>query len=144
MEISLLVMPVMMSQILKSVDVTKARKSRYLQNKILFFLQIKKVRITKPCMHLLHPVHFSLHLALCNTLNVIRTKISHVIGEFSQIQSKSLKLFILTENWHICSLRGADLQSALRILKLRPQNLFLGKFGSRKPKLFILPENWHT
>ena len=33
----------------------------------------------------LHPTHFSLHEALCNTLNVIRTKISHVIGEFPQI-----------------------------------------------------------
>ena len=29
----------------------------------------------------LHPAHFNLHLALCNTLNVIRTKISHVIGK---------------------------------------------------------------
>ena len=33
----------------------------------------------------LHPTHFSLHTALCNTLNVIRTKISHVIGQFPQI-----------------------------------------------------------
>ena len=73
-----------MSQILKSVDFTKAQKSRYLENKILFFLQIKKVGITKPCTHLLHPAHFSLHLALCNTLNVIRTKILHVIGQFPQ------------------------------------------------------------
>ena len=28
----------------------------------------------------LHPTHFSLHLALCNTLNNIRSKISDVIG----------------------------------------------------------------
>ena len=33
----------------------------------------------------LHPVHLSVHPALCNTLNVIRTKISHVIGQFPQI-----------------------------------------------------------
>ena len=32
----------MMSQILKSVDFTKAQKSRYIDNKTLFFLQIKK------------------------------------------------------------------------------------------------------
>ena len=32
----------MTSQILKSVDFTKTRKSRYLENKVLFFLQIKK------------------------------------------------------------------------------------------------------
>ena len=79
-EIPLLVMPIMMSQILKSVDFTKAQKSRYLENKISFFLQIKKVVITKPCTYLLHLVHFSLNLANCNTLNIIRTKIVHVIG----------------------------------------------------------------
>ena len=32
----------MTSQILKSVDFTKAQKSRYLENETLFFLQIKK------------------------------------------------------------------------------------------------------
>ena len=32
----------MMSQILKSVDLTKTKKSRYLENKTLFLLQIKK------------------------------------------------------------------------------------------------------
>ena len=32
----------MASQILKSVDFTKAQKSRYLENKTLFFFQIKK------------------------------------------------------------------------------------------------------
>ena len=40
-------MAMMMSQILKSVDFTKTQKSRYLENKTLFFLQIKK-------NHLLH------------------------------------------------------------------------------------------
>ena len=33
----------------------------------------------------LHPAHFSLHPALCNTLNNIWTKILHVIGQFPQI-----------------------------------------------------------
>ena len=33
----------------------------------------------------LHPAHFSLHLALCNTLNNIWTKILHVFGQFPQI-----------------------------------------------------------
>ena len=32
----------MTSQILKPVDFAKTQKSRYLENKILFFLQIKK------------------------------------------------------------------------------------------------------
>ena len=36
-------MPMMMSQILKSVGFTKTQKSRYLKNATLFFLQIKKI-----------------------------------------------------------------------------------------------------
>ena len=133
-----------MSQILKSVDFTKTQKSRYLENKILFFLQIKKVGITKPCTHLLHPAHFSLHLALCNTLNVIRTKISYVIGQFPQLQSKKFKVVHLTENQHTWSFGGADPESTFRFLKFRSQNLFFGKFGWKKSKLFILPENCDT
>ena len=35
-------LPVMTSQILKSVDFTKMQKARYLKNKTLIFLQIKK------------------------------------------------------------------------------------------------------
>ena len=35
-------MLMMTSQILKSIDFAKTQKSRYLENKILFFLQIKK------------------------------------------------------------------------------------------------------
>ena len=58
----------------------------------------KIMGIAKPCTHLhpapststqliststyLHPAYISLHPALCNTLNAIRTKISHVIGQF--------------------------------------------------------------
>ena len=66
-------MPMMASQILKSVDFTKAQKSRYLENEILFFLQIKKIGITKPCTHL-HSAHFSLYPALCNILNILEPK----------------------------------------------------------------------
>ena len=32
----------MTSQILKSLDFTKTRKSRYIENETLFFLQVKK------------------------------------------------------------------------------------------------------
>ena len=35
-------MPMMTSQILKSVDFTKTQKSRYPENKTLFFLQLRK------------------------------------------------------------------------------------------------------
>ena len=55
---------------------------------------LKWVFITKACTHLhpaspssihLYPAHFSVQLALCNTLNVSRTKMSHVIGQLPQI-----------------------------------------------------------
>ena len=66
-------MPIMTSQILKSVDFTKAQKSRYLENEMLFFLQIKIMGITKPFIYL-HPAHFSLHPALCNTNKLLEPK----------------------------------------------------------------------
>ena len=52
-------------------------------------------------------------------------------------------LSILPENWHTWYLGGADSKSALRFLKYRPQNSFLGKFGPEKWKLSILLENRH-
>ena len=33
----------------------------------------------------LHPAHFNVQPALCNTLNNIQTKISHLIGQFPQV-----------------------------------------------------------
>ena len=36
-------MPMVTSQILKSVDFTKTQKSRYIENETLFFLQVKKI-----------------------------------------------------------------------------------------------------
>ena len=100
MKIPLLTMPMMTSQILKLVDLTKAQKSRYLESEMLFFLQIKKMGFTNPCTHL-HLAHFSLHPPLYNIISVIRTKI------FS----------ILTESWHTWSLGGAALEITLRFLK---------------------------
>ena len=75
--------------------------------------------ITKPCTHLhpppptstqlhspppssfqpqpstihLHLAHFNLHPALCNTLNVIRTKTLSLIELFSKISAKKFKVF---------------------------------------------------
>ena len=40
----------------------------------------------------LHPAHLSLHPALSNTLKVIRTKISHVIGEFPKIWAEKFSI----------------------------------------------------
>ena len=38
-------MPMMTSQVLKSVDFTKTQKCRYLENETIFFLQIKKATL---------------------------------------------------------------------------------------------------
>ena len=61
--------------------------------------------ITKPCTHL-HPApstsnqfflaHFSHHPAPCNTLNIIRTKLSHVTGQFGQFFQVSAEKFKVT------------------------------------------------
>ena len=40
----------------------------------------------------LYPTHLSLHPALCNTLNVSRTKILHVIGQFPKIWAEKFKV----------------------------------------------------
>ena len=45
-------MPMMMSQVLKTVNFAKAQKFTYHENEILFILQIEKICITKPCTHL--------------------------------------------------------------------------------------------
>ena len=34
-------------------------------------------------------------------------------------------------------------ESRLRLLKFRPENPFLGKFGPKKSNLSFLLENWH-
>ena len=65
----------------------------------------------------LHMALFSLHSALCNTLNNISTRILPVIGQFPQIQAEKIKLFILAENWHTWYIGGVDSKSKLRFLK---------------------------
>ena len=92
----------------------------------------------------LHPAHFSLHPAVCNTLNAIRTKIQPAYGKFPEFRTKNSKLSVLPKNWHTWYPSGTDCESGLRFSKFRPQNLFLGKFVPKKSKLSILPENWHT
>ena len=54
-------------------------------------LQFRKLGIAKLCTQL-HPAHFSLYPILCNTLKVIRTKISNVIGKFSKIYPEKFKV----------------------------------------------------
>ena len=77
----------------------------------------------------LHPAHLNLHLVLCNTLNVIRTLVSHVLGNFLKFRPKNSKLPILTQNWLIRELGQADSKCVFSFLKFGPQYPFLGKFG---------------
>ena len=42
----------------------------------------------------LHSAYFRLHPAPCNSLNVIRTKILHVIGQFPQIYTKKIQSYL--------------------------------------------------
>ena len=91
-----------------------------------------------------HPAHLSIHPALCNILNVIRTLILHVSGNFPKFRAKNSKLSILNESWPARELGCAESKSGLSFLKFRTQSPFLGKFGPKKLKLSVLPENWHT
>ena len=52
-------MLMMTSKILNSGDVTKTQKSRYLENEVLFFVQIKKFINYTPRVTLLHKIVFS-------------------------------------------------------------------------------------
>ena len=91
---------------------------------------------TLPSSILLHPAHFNLHQPLCYTLNVIRTKISHEIGQFPQILGEKLKLFILTENWHIWYVRGAESESRRRLWNSDPK-IHFGANLRRKSQSFL-------
>ena len=91
----------------------------------------------------LHRAHFSLHLAFCNTLKIIRTKVFHAIGQFLQIQTEKFK--VVRFYWKLAHMYvgGADSNSELRFLKFWSKSSFLGNLGLKKSKLFVLPENWH-
>ena len=54
--------------------------------------------IAKLCTQL-HPAHFSLHPTRGNSLNIIWTKISNVIGQFPQIQAEKFK--VLRFDWKL-------------------------------------------
>ena len=97
-----------------------------------------------PAYFNLHPAHLSLHPALCNTLNVIRPMISHVLGNFAKFRPKNSNLSILTQNRHVREHGDTDSKSGFNFWKFGPWNLFLGKFGPKKWKFSVLTENWHT
>ena len=78
------------------------------------------------------PSSIHLHPALCNTLNVIRSIISHVIGQFSKFGPKNWKLSILTENWHRWYLGRANSESGLKFWEFRTQNPIFGQIWAEK------------
>ena len=108
--------------------------------------------ITKPCTYLhpapststqLHPTHFSLHPALCNTLDVIRTKVSHVIGQFPQTYAEKLKAVHF--NWKLAHMVYWRRWYGIQTFKLAQMvswgcwflfNPFLGKFKSIFGQIF--------
>ena len=120
METPLLVMPIMMSLILKSVNFTEAQESRYLENKIFIFSSNLKRWILLG------------HASTCTT------------QLFPQIWTKKFKFVHFDWIWHKLSFRGGDFESEIRFLIFQSQNPFLGQFVSKRSKLFVLPENWHT
>ena len=75
----------------------------------------------------LHLAQLSLHPALCNILNVIRSLISHISGNFSKFRSKNSNLSILTKNWQQKELGGDGFKSRL--------SFFLGSRLSLDPKI---------
>ena len=85
----------------------------------------------------LHAAHLSLHPSLCNTINVIRTKISHVFGQFSEIWADRKNcaggiLVVLIPNLD------------LNFWNSDPKIQYLGKFGPKNYKLSALLKDWHT
>ena len=65
------------------------------------------------------PSSMHLYPALCNTLNVIRTKISHIIWQFSKIWAEKFKVVFLTENWRRWYLEDADSYFDISFLNLK-------------------------
>ena len=92
----------------------------------------------------LHPAHFRLHPALCNTFNVIRTKILHVHKQFLQILEEKFEVVRFT--WKLTHMLSWKCWFRIQtwIFEIPSQNPFLGKFEPKESKLSILPENWHT
>ena len=81
----------------------------------------------------LHPAHFNLLPAPCNTLDVIRTNII-CNWTISQNLGRNTQSCPLELNWQSWYLEDADCESGLKFLKFWSQNSFLGKFGQKKVK----------
>ena len=99
-------------------------------------LTAELLNCTPSSIHL-HAAHLSLHPSLCNTINVIRTKISHVFGQFCKTWADRKNgaggiLVVLIPNLD------------LNFWNSDPKIQYLGKFGPENSKLYVLPKNWRT
>ena len=106
-------------------------------------LTAELLNCTPSSIHL-HAAHLSLHPSLCNTINVIRTKISHVFGQLPKTWAEKFK--VVHFNRKISA--GGFLMVLIPNLDLNfwnsdPKIQYLGKFGSKNSKLSFLPKNWH-
>ena len=107
-------------------------------------LTAELLNCTPSSIHL-HAAHLSLHPSLCNTINVIRTKISHVFGQFPKTWAAKFK--VVHFNRKISA--GGILVVLIPNLDLNfwnsdPKIQYLCKFGSKNSKLSFLPKNWRT
>ena len=143
MKIPLLAMPMIKSQILKSVNFTKSQKFRYLENKTLFSFQIKKRDSLNHASS--SPLdYFSLHSALCNTFNVIRIKILQVIGKFLQIGGPKIQIY---QFWLKIDKHGLLMVLFLNLhLQFSNSNLKINFWANSGKKtqsspFFLLPKN---
>ena len=115
-------MPMMTSQILKSVDFKKTQKFRYLENETLYFLQIKKFTNYTPRATLLHRNSFvvdvtfnqfwAMILFTCNQIDInvvisIKYEWNTVVWE----KIRHLKYFIQ-------NLLGVKVHTSCKMLKL--------------------------
>ena len=91
----------------------------------------------------LHPTHFSLHPALCNTLDVIRTKVSHVIGQFPQTYAEKLKAVHF--NWKLAHMvywrRWYGIQTY--IFEILTPKFISGQIWADKVNYVFFFLNWH-
>ena len=86
---------------------------------------------TKPCTYLFHPAHFSLHLALCNILNLIRTKILHIIGQihfWADLGPGSGIAYAGVDLFHLKSVTGEEQRTFLSVDKVQVKLVMEAKY----------------
>ena len=103
--------------------------------------EIKRVLLNRaPSSIHLYPARPSsiyLHPALCNTLIVIRAKISHVIGQFSQIQTRNFK--VVHFEWKLTYSGVLILDPDINFWNCDPKFNFRANLGQKSKKcLFCL------